>query len=142
MDNSVDLPGYKYYVDDAGERPAVMVTFVNLVEADDSVNGMVFPVDASELELLDRRERNYERRRVGDRLWAYVGIEAALARYEAGPSVVSREYLELVRAGFDAAGELERFERTTAPPAVPVLGLRRVDLPRHGTGPWPRTARH
>ena len=32
MDNSVDLPGYKYYVTPDGERPPVFVTFLNLVE--------------------------------------------------------------------------------------------------------------
>ena len=33
MDNSVDLPGYKHYVDPDGARPDVKVTFLNLVEA-------------------------------------------------------------------------------------------------------------
>jgi hypothetical protein len=109
MDNSVDLPGYKYYVL-GDERPDVKVTFLNIVEADDSVRGVVIPFD----ERLDVRERNYERREVEPGLWAYVGTAAARARFEAGPSVVSREYLELVPAG--------------EPPGVPVWDLRRIDL--------------
>jgi hypothetical protein len=127
MDNSVDLPGYKYYVDGDGARPDVKVTFVNLREADGAaVNGALLDAD---LDVLDLRERNYERREVEPGLWAYTGTDDARARYEAGPSVVSREYLELVRSGFASLGELERFERTTDPPEVPVMELRRVDLP-------------
>jgi hypothetical protein len=125
MDNSVDLPGYKYYVDAGGARPDLKVTFLNLVEGDGVVNGAILDAD---LDALDLRERNYERREVEPGLWAYVGTAGARARYEAGPSVVSREYLELVRTGFESLGDLDRFERTTDPPAVPVRNLRRVDL--------------
>jgi hypothetical protein len=150
MDNSVDLPGYKHYVDpDSGERPAVFVTFLDLVEAgaDESVNGVVFPVSAEELELLDARERNYERREVTDRVdgatagarvWAYVGSAAGRARFDAarsrGLAVVDRAYLELVRTAFAALGDraLRRFDESTDPPGVPLRALRRVDLPAAG----------
>ena len=147
MDNSVDLPGYKHYLDpDSGERPPVFVTFLDLVEAgaDGSVNGVVFPVSGEELELLDARERNYERREVTDRVdgaaagarvWVYVGSEAARTRFEAarsrGLAVVDRAYLELVRNAFAVRGTraLRRFDESTAEPGVPVRALRRVDLP-------------
>jgi hypothetical protein len=125
MDNSVDLPGYKYYVEPDGTRPDMKVTFVNLVEADDAVNGVVFEGDP---DVLDLRERNYSRCEVEPGLWAYIGTPEARARYEEGPSVVSREYLETVRRGFEALGQLARFEQTTDPPRVPVRDLRRVDL--------------
>ena len=125
MDNAVDLPGYKYYVEPDGTRPEVKVAFVNLVPAAGAVNGLVIDAD---LEVLDLRERNYERVEVEPGLWTYVGTSDARARYEAGPSVVSREYLELVRRGFAALGQLEQFERTTDPLGVPVRDLRRVDL--------------
>jgi hypothetical protein len=142
MDNSVDLPGYKYYVDPAtAERPAVFVAFLNLVEAADSgaVNGIAFPVSAEELAALDRRERNYERRAVAlpgidGPVWAYVGSAAARARYDGaaarGAAVVDRSYFELVRAGFGKLGAdaLMRFDQSTDPPPVPVRSLRRVEL--------------
>jgi hypothetical protein len=125
MDNSVDLPGYKYFVEPDGTRPDVKVTFVNLVPAAGAVNGLVIDADP---EVLDLRERNYERVEVEPGLWTYVGTAEARARYEAGPSVVSRDYLELVRHGFAALGQLEQYERTTDPLEVPVRDLRRVDL--------------
>ncbi len=146
MDNSVDLPGYKYYLDArTAERPAVFVTFVNLVPdggSGGSVNGILFPATAEELAFLDARERNYVRREVrleeGGRAWVYVGSDDARERYEsgvaAGTAVASREYVELVRSGFAALGEaaLRRFDQSTDPPEVPVRSLRRVDLARDG----------
>jgi hypothetical protein len=139
MDNSVDLPGYKHYLDpETGERPAVFVTFLNLVEsAGDAVNGIVFPVD--DLVDLDARERNYERREVelpgvDGRLWAYVGSREARARYEdaaaRGVAVVDGSYFSSVRAGFGSLGAdgLMRFDQSTDSPSVPVRSLRRVDV--------------
>jgi hypothetical protein len=114
MDNSVDLPGYKYYVE-GSERPAVMVTFVNIVEAPgEFVDGAIVPFE----ERLDVRERNYTRREVEPGLWAYTGTDDARRRFDAGPSVVSREYLEIVRAAFPDVED----------PGVPVRDLRRIDL--------------
>jgi hypothetical protein len=146
MDNSVDLPGYKFYVDaDSGERPAVFVTFLDLVEDGSSnVNGVLFPVDAGELAVLDGRERNYVRREVtgrvdaDGRVWAYLGSGDARERYETGcaggTAVVGEEYLSLVRGSFAAlgSGALERFDQSTDPPEVPVRRLRRIDLPPSG----------
>jgi hypothetical protein len=138
MDNSVDLPGYKHYVDpETGERPAVFVTFLNVEPADGAwVNGVLFGVDPDELALLDARERNYERRAVdvaGTRAWTYVGTTDARARYRsgvaAGAAVVSGGYADGVRASFAAIGKgaLRRFDESTEPPGVPVRALRRVD---------------
>jgi gamma-glutamylcyclotransferase (GGCT)/AIG2-like uncharacterized protein YtfP len=145
MDNSVDLPGYKYYVDAAtGERPAAFVTFVDLAPAPgSSVNGVVFPVDGHALPVLDARERNYERRELtgplsvelDGRVWAYFGRDEARERYErgraAGTAVVSRRYGDLVRDGFAQLGseELTRFAASTDDPSVPVRDLERVELP-------------
>jgi hypothetical protein len=145
MDNRRDLPGYKYYVDaDAGERPLVFVTFLDLApDAGSSVNGVLFPVEDEALAALDARERNYERRDVtagvepapAGTVWAYVGTPEARARFERGRStgdaVVSRDHLQLVRDGFAALGpeELRRFAASTDPPPVPVRDLVRVDLP-------------
>jgi gamma-glutamylcyclotransferase (GGCT)/AIG2-like uncharacterized protein YtfP len=139
MDNSVDLPGYKYYVDAAtGERPAVFVTFLNVVpDPATAVNGVLFPVDADALAQLDARERNYERRAVevdGRAAWTYVGSSGSASRFgsgvASGTAVVSGEYAGLVCASFKALGcrELRRFEESTDPPGVPVRDLRRVDV--------------
>jgi hypothetical protein len=141
MDNSRHLPGYKYYVDaDTGERPAVVVTFLDLVRDDHTaVNGVVFAVDEHRLATLDDRERNYRRREVtaavhppfGGRVWAYFGTAAARDRFERGPAVVDRAYLALVRDGFAQLGpaELARFDASTEPAALPVRDLRRIDIP-------------
>ena len=128
MDNRVAIPGYKRYLDpETGEPPPVVVTFLNLVEdGAGHVNGVVFRAD---LDVLDRRERQYERVAVGDGLWAYVGRPEAVARFEAGPAVVHAEYHEEVRAGFAQRGELERYDASTDPPAVPLRSLRRIELP-------------
>ena len=65
MDNSVDLPGYKHYVDPDGDRPDLMVCYLDIAERDGAVvNGVALRVGADELPALDERERNYERREV------------------------------------------------------------------------------
>jgi hypothetical protein len=145
MENTRDLPAYKHYLDpETGERPAVYVAYLDLApQPGDSVNGLVFPVETGGLKELDRRERNYERREVGDqinpppggRVWAYFGSAAARERFERGRSggtaVVDRAYLDGVRDGFARLGrlELERFDASTDPPPVPIRVLERVDTP-------------
>jgi cation transport regulator ChaC len=128
MDNRETIPGYKYYVDEAGARPGVFVTFLNLVPGD-AVDGVVLAVD--DFAALDARERNYARVDVtssldvdlGGCVQAYVGTDDGRARFEtgrrAGDAVVARSYLEQVRAAF---GHVE-------PPPVPVRDLTRIDLP-------------
>src|SRR4051794_40170347 len=63
MDNAVDLPGYKHYeVPGTGERPAVLVAFLDVAPDPDpaaEVPGVVFEVTEEELAALDQRERNY-----------------------------------------------------------------------------------
>jgi hypothetical protein len=136
-DNSLTLGRYKIYLD------PVFVTFLNLVpDGDGSVAGILFPVSPAALALLDRRERNYERREVGDavservdgRVWCYFGTPEATARYRtgaaAGRAVISREYRERVLGGFAECGPeaLADFEATTDPEGCPVVELERVEL--------------
>jgi gamma-glutamylcyclotransferase (GGCT)/AIG2-like uncharacterized protein YtfP len=145
MDNSRDIPGYKYYVDAVtGRRPAVFVAFVDLApDPDAAVNGVVFPVEAGALAALDARERNYERRDVtgllsgppgAGRAWAYFGRPDAHGRYERGLAqgslVVSRAYRDEVRAGFAALGAAEeaRFAASTDEPEAPIRDLKRIDV--------------
>ena len=110
MDNTRDVPGYKFYVDSAtGERPAVFVAFVDLEEARGaSAEGVAFAVDEAQLAALDDRERSYARVDVRERLsvvfdgpvWAYIGRPEARERFArgmaAGTTVVSREYRDSV----------------------------------------------
>jgi hypothetical protein len=107
MDNSLTLPGYKYYLDaEDRSRPEVFVTFLNLLPAPGHrVNGMLVPVDAAELVELDRRERNYERREVTasiepvaeGRVWSYFGKPDACRR-TAGCTSGRRRVLPRARA--------------------------------------------
>lgn len=121
MDNRVTIPGYKYFLDGAGGRPAVCVAFLDVVpDPAAGVDGVVFEV--ADLDALDGRERNYRRVQV-DGLWLYTGLEEARERFAAGPTVVQRAYLESVRAGFAAHGLGFGPE-----PALPVLDLERVDV--------------
>jgi gamma-glutamylcyclotransferase (GGCT)/AIG2-like uncharacterized protein YtfP len=125
MDNRKTIPGYKYYLDGDGGRPAVYVTFLAIrPQPGSSVAGGVFAVDDAMLAALDRRERNYDRRDVSDlvdldgRVWAYVGSEAGRARCAAGraagTAVVAQQYLEEVRHA--------------EPPDLPVRPLLRRDV--------------
>ncbi len=145
MDNTLTLAGYKLYLDAAdSSRPAVFVTFLNLVPAAGRhVSGVLFAVDEDELAVLDRRERNYDRRDVtgsidghdAGRVWTYIGKPEAERRFALGAregrAVIDRAYLESVRAGFGliAADALEEFDATTDANDCPVLELRRIDLP-------------
>ena len=143
-DNLRAIPGYKMYLSrDDGSRPAVYVAFLD-IEPDPSsvVNGIVRPVSRAELEVLDLRERNYDRvdvsgqiEGVDGRVWTYRGSadgRERLRRARAeGRAVVSRDYLEKVRAGFAALGpEHERaFAASSSLDDLPVLDLERLDLP-------------
>src|SRR3954468_4926079 len=117
MDNRRTIPGYKYFLDAAGGRPVVYVTFLDAVpDTASSVGGVAFAVEADGLAALDARERNYTRVDVtarvdadlGGPVWAYLGSDVGRARYaagaRAGTAVVARAYLDGVRAGFSARG--------------------------------------
>jgi hypothetical protein len=152
MDNAVDVPGYKCYVEPGGRRPAVSVCFLD-IEPDPApgarVNGVCLPVDAAGLAALDRRERNYERIEVSDRiaphapgtrLWAYRGSAAGRARFTAamrdGRAVIHGEYLRAVRAAFHALGpeEWAACAGSLDPCGVPVAELLRRELPPVAAG--------
>ncbi len=145
MDNRRTIPGYKYYVDpDTGERPPVHVTFLNIYPAAEGrVNGIAFPVTAEALDLLDRRERNYDRIDVtrlldadlGATVWTYLGSEAARERFAAGSAVVAQDYFDAVREEFASVGGLDAFDRSTDRLTVPLRPLRRVDLPPRPPAP-------
>ena len=143
MDNRVDVPGYKHYRLRAdGSRPAVYVAFLDLFDDPAaSTHGLCLPVDAAQLEVIDHRERNYERVDVTaavtpaqGTVWAYVGSAAGRRRLkrarEDGTAVVSRDYLERSRAAFAALGPdaLADFEAGATDGELPVWDLDRVEL--------------
>ena len=143
-DNARAIPGYKMYLRRSdGTRPAVFVAFLDLVaHPGGSVNGVCRPVDHTELELLDARERNYDRVDVTasiesapGRVWAYVGSPEGRERLrrgrEAGTAVISRDYERKVHAGFRALGpaEYESFLASSSLDGLPAWDLERVDLP-------------
>jgi hypothetical protein len=146
MDNRRDLPGYKYYADAAGRRPEVFVAYLDLVrpappDPAARVTGLCLPVNDATLEQLDRRERNYERADVSDRVqaggarvWAYIGMAAARERLaegrRTGTAVIDAGYVRTVEAGFGALGdaELAAVRVSLAPGDLPVVELTRHEL--------------
>lgn len=142
-DNALAIPGYKRYRAADGSYPPVHVAFLNLEDdgGAGAVNGVCLPADAATLAALDRRERNYVRVEVTERIaaplgrtWAYVGSPEGRARLAdgraRGSAVVTREYRALVLAGFAALGEeeLARFHASSDLGGLPVRELERVDL--------------
>jgi cation transport regulator ChaC len=144
MDNRLTLPGYKYYLDDAGHRPDVHVAFLDLRPAQEqSVNGVCLPVTEDELAALDERERNYVRREVTKfcdlaadhiRVWTYLGSTAGRRRLStarsSGRAVIDRAYLEGVLRGFERLGRVEYAACAPSldPDGLPILALSRHDL--------------
>jgi hypothetical protein len=144
MDNRRDLPGYKYYTDRAGRRPAAFVTFLDLRSCggdDPTVNGLCLPVNDAGLAGLDRRERNYERVDISDhiaaggaRVWTYLGTADGRARYDegrgAGTAVIDAGYRRVVETAFAGLGEAEhrRCRPSLEPGSIPVIELVRHEL--------------
>lgn len=129
MENTRDLPGYRYFVDSRdGSRPDVVVAFADLVPIPGAGSiAVCLAVDAAMLAALDTRERNYDRvdvtgrlvgaeaERAGATVWAYLGNAAGRGRLRdavaAGRAVAGRAYRDGIVAayagrGVDVAGEL------------------------------------
>jgi hypothetical protein len=144
MNNDRTLPGYKYYLDESGERPHLHVAFLDVKRArGHSVNGVCLPVTAEELKALDGRERNYVRRDITPlchvpgnpgRVWIYVGSPAGRRRLtrarSAGRAVIDRGYRDGVAAAFKRLGpdEYDLCAASLEADGLPVLALDRRDL--------------
>jgi dephospho-CoA kinase len=125
---------------------------LGLVPGDGGCDGAVFAVAADDLALLDRRERNYRRVDVTERVtrphhppghtvWAYVPRARAVARLRSGRDLrVRAEYLAVVEAAFAAIGRLDAYRRDTPAPPVPVESLRAVPSASAGRRSAGRTA--
>jgi len=119
MDNQVDLPGYKYYIDPKTQiRPDVSVTFLNVyLQPESSIDGLLFQVSPNELKHVDRRERNYSRIDVSDKVniavdgkvWLYCGLPKSVERhekaYKENKAVIAKNYSELVFDAFKTHGQ-------------------------------------
>lgn len=102
-------------------------------------NGVIVRVTPTELALLDRRERDYDRTDVTDmlrredgepveRVVTYVPRPSAIARYEQardlGRAAIRRSYWELVEQAFDdLGGDHRALYDTTPAPDVPVVDM-------------------
>jgi hypothetical protein len=122
MENTDDLPGYRYFVRaDDGTRPDVVVAYADLLpDPAGSAVAVVLEVDGPALAALDARERNYDRIDVAARLeavegavpvgpvWAYLGAVAGRARLAAGRAagraVGARSYRDGIVAAYAARG--------------------------------------
>ena len=137
MDNRVEIPGYKHYLDPDEARPPIHVAFLD-VRPDPAiaVDGAAFRVEEDELPLLDARERNYDRVEVSVEpaldgpVYAYVGSKAGRSRLReglaAGTARISRAYVELVESGFAGLGRLKAFRASTDPEPCPRAELTLV----------------
>lgn len=144
MDNRIDLPSYKYYLDAAtGERPEVFVTFLNIRPARQGLlTGALFEVSMDELLIIDQRERNYHRVvvthqidcQVSGAVWAYIGTPEAERRYQQGlasrTACIAEEYYHFVRECFYCHGDTigQSYHEATDLPEVPLRKLVRMDL--------------
>lgn len=145
MDNRLDLPSYKYYLDAAtGQRPNIFVTFLNIRSAPQtSVSGILFEVSQEELAQLDMRERNYRRIEITDQLditvangyaWVYIGTPEAEERYQKGlnskTAFISEEYHQFVHDCFSQCNSAIalNYREATDTPEVPLKKLIRIDI--------------
>ncbi|MAT03595.1 MAG: hypothetical protein CL424_00905 [Acidimicrobiaceae bacterium] len=116
--------------------------------ADETTNGVIGWITDDELPALDARERNYDRVDVTDltdvtgpiegRVVTYVPQSEPIQHYRSardrGEAAVERRYWDLVDGAFAelAPGEQERYRRTTPPPDIPIVAMRRDSVPlRH-----------
>lgn len=135
---------------DGTEVVGGLVVSLGVAEAtDESINGVLFAVDETELAELDWRERAYDRVDVteritllgdtaGDRLdesvAVYVPMSSAIHRYEkhrdAGTAAVRLAYWHLVDDAFNALGDDHlAWYRRTPPPDVPIRDVALDPLP-------------
>ena len=144
MDNRLDLPDYKYYIEQkTGNRFNGFVTFLNIrFDKDKTIIGVLFRVSEPELENLDQRERNYQRidithqinRAIQGKAWVYIGLEQAKKRYQEGLqkgcAVVSQNYFDLVHDAYFSLGNyaFSNYIATTDKLEVPTVDLKRCKV--------------
>lgn len=142
--DSSDPMNSRYYVDETGGRIESAVAALGIYESAGTwINGVLIRVDAADLRLLDRREKNYNRVEVTDRIeceatdrltaLTYVpkpeSVERTREAQRAGRCVVAQSYFDLVETGFRQLGDdhLETYRASSDPLPCPTAAIRRVD---------------
>lgn len=144
MDNCLDLPDYKYYIErQTGNRFKGFVTFLNISpDNKNTIIGVLFRVSEPELKKLDQRERNYQRidltnqinRFIQGKAWVYIGLEQAEKRYQEGLqkdcAVISQDYFDLVHDAYFSLGSyaFSNYIATTNKLEVPTVDLKRCKV--------------
>jgi len=139
MDNRIDLPNYKYYVDKkTGNRPEGFVAFLNIrPHKGNNIIGILFGASEKDLQGLDKRGRNYRRMDITNlietpvdgKAWVYIGLDEAEKRYQEGlikdNVIVSQSYFNSVYNAYLSLGEevLSNYIATTDVLEVPILDL-------------------
>ena len=144
MDNRVNIPGYKYYINkNTGDRLDGFVAFLNIrPQLGKTVTGILFRTSHADLEKLDNREYNYERVdithkldiQIQGRAWVYIGLDKAEQCYQEGLSKynasISQTYFDLVHNAYRSLGEaaFSNYISTTDQPTIPILELERHQI--------------
>ena len=144
MDNRLDLPDYKYYINKKTRiRPQGFITFLNIrSHRNTTIDGILFSVSDRELKQLDRRERNYQRIDVTDKIdlkvqgnvWVYIGLKEAEERYKKGLKqgnvMIAKNYFDAVYKAYLLLGEKALFNylATTDKPLVPIVNLKKCQV--------------
>lgn len=147
MDNCIDLPNYKYYIDKkTGNRLKGFVTFLNIYPCQGkTITGILFRVFDEELKSLDQRERNYKRidvthlidTQIQGKVWVYIGLDEAEKRYQESlkqhNAMIPQSYFNLVYNAYLSLGKeaFSNYATTTNEPKVPILDIevRKVQSP-------------
>jgi hypothetical protein len=143
MENAAPDADLKYYVDENGVRPDIVIAFLDVYAARGGrTNGVIFAVEDHKLLELDRREVRYERVEVTSqissddvaprRVWTYCGQprsrDVLREGKASGRAFVSRGYRDYCRSGFARGGDdsVRAFEATTDPLDLPLRELTMV----------------
>lgn len=145
MDNCINVPGYKYYVEKhTGHRPDGFVTFLNIRPCPGKwITGVVFEVSEEELVRLDQRERNYRKVdvtamidvSVSENVYAYIGLNESERRYHEGlkrqNAMISQDYYDLVYGAYASLGKeaLVAYIDSTETPQIPIVHLEKRQVP-------------